>query len=698
TRRKRTTMEATGSNSDLQHERDTATIRSEDFAIWWAGGRVALEQQRSLERHFLEDPEFEDAVHPSFLSYKERYEHALAKGSKFVVKLREWQRRNQSEDQAVGGDELPDIQVLHNLRMLMSGSLGTALFQQSFPLRLHYSMFLSTLLNQGTPEQQRQWLTRAWRLDGVIGTYAQTELGHGSYIRGLETRADYDPKSCEFVLNTPTLSAYKWWPGGLGHTANMVVVLAQLYIRGKHHGLQPFLVRIRDQQTHEPMPGIDVGDIGAKAGANAVNNGFLGFRNVRIPREQMLMKNAQVLEDGTFVKATQPLLLYGTMVFVRVMIVRDVMFGLLQAATIATRYSAVRRQSPIEPHEAEPQILDHLTQQVKVLPQVARGVCYRLAADVLWAFYQRVMTQLASKQTEAAAGRELAELHALSCCLKSVCTLDAAEGIDVLRKACGGHGYLASANFDSIQGLANAAVTYEGEYTVLLLQTARFLQRQYVDGLKRKVLPASVAYLRDASRLSWSNNNLLENVARALEISATEQVRDAWQWQQTQRKHGQYTQEQLTNLAGRRLTAAASLHGHVYLVRNCIKQLKQLQNSSNNLKPELLEILQQLIELFVLDTLLRQLGAVLKWNSISGRQLQQVEQRYEQLLQQLRPNAVALVDGFDFHDRVLGSTLGCHDGRVYERLMEHARGNPLNQQVVNRSYHTHLRPLMQGKL
>jgi len=29
---------------------------------------------------------------------------------------------------------------------------------------------------------------------------------------------------------------------------------------------------------------------------NATNNGYLGFDNVRIPREQMLMKNAQVLE------------------------------------------------------------------------------------------------------------------------------------------------------------------------------------------------------------------------------------------------------------------------------------------------------------------------------------------------------------------------------------------------------------------
>ncbi|XP_034490529.1 probable peroxisomal acyl-coenzyme A oxidase 1 isoform X2 [Drosophila innubila] len=683
--------------NDLQRERELATFSSEDFAVWWAGSRAALEERRALERHFFEDAEFEDAVHPSFMSYKEGYEHALAKGTKFLVKLRQWQTTRSAQrdkDMKVETKDSMDLKLLYDLRMLMSGSLGTALFQQSFPLRLHFSMFLSTLLNQGTPEQQERWLKRAWQLDGIIGTYAQTELGHGSYIRGLETRADYDPECQQFVLNTPTLTAYKWWPGGLGHTANMVVVLAQLYIRGTHHGLQPFLVRIRDEQTHEPMPGIDVGDIGAKLGANGVNNGFLGFRNVRIPRDQMLMKNAQVLADGTFVKASQPLLLYGTMVFVRVMIVRDVMFGLLQAATIATRYSAVRRQSPIEPHLAEPQILDHVTQQAKVLPQVARGVCYRLAADVLWTHYQRVMDQLARKETEAAGARELPELHALSCCLKSVCTLDAAEGVDILRKSCGGHGYLSSANFDSIQGLVNAAVTYEGEYTVLLLQTARFLVRQYADGLRRKVLPASVEYLRNVSPLNWGPN-LHENVARALEISSTEQVREAWQLQQDQRKIGGTTEEQATNRAGRRLAAAASLHGHAYLARN---SLKAQQMGMGGVKPELGKLLQQLIELFVLDTFLRQLGAVLKWNSINKHQLQQVETRYEQLLEQLRPNAIAIVDGFDFHDRVLGSTLGCHDGRVYERLMEHARGNPLNQQSVNPSYQTHLRPLMLGKL
>jgi alkylation response protein AidB-like acyl-CoA dehydrogenase len=41
--------------------------------------------------------------------------------------------------------------------------------------------------------------------------------------------------------------------------------------------------------------GITLGDIGHKLGMNAYNNGFAAFNKVRIPRNHMLMKNAQVL-------------------------------------------------------------------------------------------------------------------------------------------------------------------------------------------------------------------------------------------------------------------------------------------------------------------------------------------------------------------------------------------------------------------
>jgi len=42
--------------------------------------------------------------------------------------------------------------------------------------------------------------------------------------------------------------------------------------------------------------GIKIGEIGGKLGMNSTNNGYLAFDNVRIPRMNMLMKNAQVLK------------------------------------------------------------------------------------------------------------------------------------------------------------------------------------------------------------------------------------------------------------------------------------------------------------------------------------------------------------------------------------------------------------------
>ena len=57
---------------------------------------------------------------------------------------------------------------------------------------------------QGTTEQAAKWLGRAWKME-ILGTYAQTEMGHGTFIRGLETTATYDPKAKEFVLHTPTI-------------------------------------------------------------------------------------------------------------------------------------------------------------------------------------------------------------------------------------------------------------------------------------------------------------------------------------------------------------------------------------------------------------------------------------------------------------------------------------------------------------
>jgi len=76
----------------------------------------------------------------------------------------------------------------------------------------------------------------------------------------------------------------------MGRMANHAVVFARLVIDGNDYGVVPFIVQIRDRDTHKHMPGIKSGDMGPKMGYNSKDNGWLTFDHVRIPRDQLLQK------------------------------------------------------------------------------------------------------------------------------------------------------------------------------------------------------------------------------------------------------------------------------------------------------------------------------------------------------------------------------------------------------------------------
>jgi acyl-CoA oxidase len=214
---------------------------------------------------------------------------------------------------------------------------------ERLPLEVHRAMFIPTLENQADNAQQAQWLSlvRSFR---IIGAYAQTELGHGSNVRGIETMAVYDKEKQEFIINSPTLTSRKWWPGGLGKTATHAIVHASLQIEGENRGVQAFIVPLRSLEDHSPLPGIEMGDIGPKVGFNSLDNGYAVFHNVRIPRRNMLMRHAKVLPDGTFIKPKSSKLVYLTMTQVRAYLILKLSFVLGAATTITTRFSAARVQ------------------------------------------------------------------------------------------------------------------------------------------------------------------------------------------------------------------------------------------------------------------------------------------------------------------------------------------------------------------
>ena len=89
------------------------------------------------------------------------------------------------------------------------------MFGGTNPMTLHMQMFTKSIKELGSEEQVRQYLPLIdnWQ---IIGCYAQTELGHGSNVAGMETTATLDLETDQFVIHTPTIKAAKFWPGNLG--------------------------------------------------------------------------------------------------------------------------------------------------------------------------------------------------------------------------------------------------------------------------------------------------------------------------------------------------------------------------------------------------------------------------------------------------------------------------------------------------
>jgi acyl-CoA oxidase len=161
------------------------------------------------------------------------------------------------------------------------------------PYFLHMEMFITTIREQASEEQRAYWLPliESWK---IIGAYAQTELGHGSNVRGLELEARWNNQTKEFVLHSPTLTASKWWNGSLGRVANHAIVVAQLLLpepgsdRVVSHGPHPFIVQVRDMKTHLPLEGIVVGDIGPKYGYITMDNAYMLFDQFRCVNHQRI--------------------------------------------------------------------------------------------------------------------------------------------------------------------------------------------------------------------------------------------------------------------------------------------------------------------------------------------------------------------------------------------------------------------------
>lgn len=203
----------------------------------------------------------------------------------------------------------------------------------------------------------------------------------------------------------------------------------------------------------------------------------------------------------------------------------------------------------------------------------------------------------------------LPELHAIACCLKAVCTNEATQAVQTCRLSCGGHGYLNSSGFNDIYGSVTAAQTYEGENTVLFLQTARYLIKAWNQAQTGEQLTPTVAYLKNyvkkSGRENWDGSP--HGILRALQSTSAGKIALAAKHLEARKKF--CSAEEAANQTGIELSSASEVHCQAFVLQTAIEVL---EGAAKTASASFSVVLRDILELYAVDLAIRQLGNLLQ--------------------------------------------------------------------------------------
>ncbi|KAG2324076.1 hypothetical protein Bca52824_006804, partial [Brassica carinata] len=349
-------------------------------------------------------------------------------------------------------------------------------YSLSAKLGVHFLLWGNAVKFFGTKRHHEKWLKNTE--DYLVkGCFAMTELGHGSNVRGIETVTTYDPRTEEFVINTPCESAQKYWIGEAAIHATHAIVISQLDVNGTNQGIHVFIAQIRDQDGNI-CPNIRIADCGHKIGLNGVDNGRIWFDNLRIPRENLLNSVADISPEGQYVSAIKnPDQRFGAFLAPltsgRVTIASCAIYSAKIGLAVAIRYSLSRRAFSVVVNGPEVLLLDYPSHQRRLLPLLAKTYAMSFAANDMKMIYVK-RTPETNK-----------EIHVVSSGIKALLTWHNMRTLQECREACGGQGLKTENRVGHLKGEYDVQTTFEGDNNVLMQQVSKALFAEYVSCKKR---------------------------------------------------------------------------------------------------------------------------------------------------------------------------------------------------------------------
>lgn len=483
------------------------------------------------------------------------------------------------------------------------------------------------------------------------------------------------------------MTSAKFWPGELGKFCTHAVFHAQLIIGSKNYGVQTFICQLRDMDSHRPLKGLEIGDIGPKGGYLQKDNGYMYFKNFKIPRTAILSKYTQVDKNGNFSVKGNPKFAYASMMFIRLYLIGTASTYTAKGLLVAIRYGVFRKQfKTLENGKVERKILDYQAHQAALTPILAFTFATLFTKFKMIKLFQTMMDKIERKNDF----KHLKEFHSLGSCLKAHYTDRTLEYLKIIRECCGGHGFSQYSGIPIIIETCTPNVTLEGDNTVMFQQTASNLLKSTAKIMQGQPLKGSLSYINDMTNFQGKklknfnpdNFEHLQNILKAHVLYHIMRVGKYFQMDQS--SFG----EKWNKLYQVDLVKAAQGHA-VYITAISFLEGLRSQNISDPLKKHL----ECLCKVHFAHSVINYADGAILAGFIKGKHLSQTEEFMYKKIEEIRPQLLNIVEAFSYPDQTLNSIIGSTTGDTYDKLYKAASYSSLNTKDSIDSISKYVKPM-----